>query len=167
MQVCAFKIVKDETNHLLIIFTDAYKVLENLSEKSFKFWGGPYLVYVVRDPDDLAIILKSDGCFEKHENYEKIGLPRGMFTVGGDLYRLHRKLLMPAFSLKSLQSYVPILNKYSQQFVDQMKNDLSDQEIEITDKISIFNLTSLLATLFGREDVPESMIKQYHEDNMK
>lgn len=128
---------------------------------------GPYLLYIVRDPCDLEIIFKSDCCFEKHENYTKISLPLGIFTIGGDTYKLHRKTMTPAFNLKSLQSYVPIVCNQSNNFVKIVRQKFIGHEVDVFDLVAKFNLENILATLFGRNDVPQNMIETYHEDCTK
>lgn len=62
---------------------------------------------------------------------------------------------------------MPILNRHSRQFVDMMRRNLSGLQIDISDDIAIFNLKSLLETMFGEDNVPEPLVKQYHEDNTK
>lgn len=135
--------------------------------QSFTMWAGPILIYVVKDPDDLEIILKSQNCFEKHQLYEKISLPRGLFTTGGDMYKLHRKLITPAFSVKSLRSFMPNINHESKVFVEKMRRESISQEFDISHCIAEFNLRNLLVTLFGMENLPNELVDAYLADNLK
>lgn len=155
---------------MIFAFLDIYKTIASVLSscpQSFTMWAGPILIYVVKDPDDLEIILKSQNCFEKHQLYEKISLPRGLFTTGGDMYKLHRKLITPAFSVKSLRSFMPNINHESKLFVQKMKRESISQEFEISHCIAEFNLRNLLVTLFGMENLPNEVVDAYLADNVK
>lgn len=134
-------------------------------DESCRAWAGPILLYVVRDPDDLETVLKSVP--EKHEMYSKFGFPHGLFTLNGEAHKTHRKLLLPSFSLKSLQSYIPAVNRESRIFVAKIKREFLGKEFEIFHVACEFTLRNVLATLFGLSEIPEDLVEQYHADTMK
>lgn len=125
------------------------------------------MIYIVRDPDDLETILRTGKCFEKHEIYDNISLPRGLFTIGGDTYKIHRKLLTPAFTLKALQSYVAEINEQSRIFVEKMHFVSASRQFDISEHVAEFNLKNILATLFGMTEFPEESVDAYLVDNVK
>lgn len=155
---------------MIFAFQDIYNTMVSLLNscpESFTMWAGPILIYVVKHPDDLEIVLKSQNCFEKHQLYENISLPRGLFTTGGDMYKLHRKLITPAFSVKSMRSFMPNINQESKGFVEKMRRDSISKEFDISHCIAEFNLRNLLVTLFGMGSLPNELVDAYLADNVK
>ncbi|CRL01119.1 CLUMA_CG014485, isoform A [Clunio marinus] len=149
-------------------FMDVFKTLNNVAnqyDESFKTWAGPILIYVIRDPDDLGIVLKKVS--EKHELYSKVGFPQGLFTLNGEKHKLHRRLLMPAFSVKSFQSYISTINYQSKIFVEKVRREFYGLEIEISEHVFDFTMKNLLRTLFGLKRIPNALAAQYHKDCMK
>lgn len=80
-------------------------------------WLGPKLFICLKDPPRIQSVLSSQECLNRDEIYEFINLVGdggGLITLKGDMWKAHRKFLNPCFSLKILQSYMPIFNEQSE-----------------------------------------------------
>lgn len=82
-----------------------------------RFWLGPRLYILLKDPRRIQSVLYSQECLNRDDVYDFINLlgdGGGLMTLKGDTWKAHRKFLNPCFSLKILQSYMPIFNEQSE-----------------------------------------------------
>lgn len=95
------------------------KVINGVFDKygsMVRFWLGPRLYILLKDPKRIQSVLLSQECLNRDDVYEFINLlgdGGGLMTMKGDTWKAHRKFLNPCFSLKILQSYMPIFNEQS------------------------------------------------------
>lgn len=116
---------------------------------------------VVREPEEIKTILNSDYSFEKPLMIYKCFFSYGLLTTGGDINKLHRKRVNPLFYPTKLQSYVPTLNAKVTTFLKRFDSNLILEEIEMSEHATYFAIDSMLATLFGIDDISEEMKENY------
>lgn len=148
--------------------TDTYATLINLMkpfDSTFKFWGGPKLFLVVRDPADIKIATNSDECLNKPQLFYKHYLSYCLFSMNsGDEYKFHKKSITPVFYPASLQRCIPIVNGKTMNFLRRFDTKLSSNDIEFTHIAMDFILDSLLASMFGIDYVDERRRLKFVED---
>ncbi|XP_064074815.1 cytochrome P450 4C1-like [Vanessa tameamea] len=85
---------------------------------------GPRTVYVITDPDDFLTVANT--CLQKDGFYDfaKPWIGEGLVTGTVSIWKVHRKLLNPAFSQIVLDSYLGVFNKQSRRLV-------KDLEVEV------------------------------------
>ncbi|CAH2217755.1 jg27078 [Pararge aegeria aegeria] len=85
---------------------------------------GPKVFYVVTDPEDFLKI--SNTCLQKDHIYEffKAWLGNGLATSSVPVWKIHRKLLNPAFSPTVLHGFLDVFNGQSRRLV-------KDLEVEV------------------------------------
>lgn len=132
-------------------------------ESSYKVWVGPFLVYVVRDPEDIQTALNSDECFEKPAFYRQY-FSYGMVVMGGDEYKLHRRITCPMFNPSALLNYLPKVNKKMNNFLKRFDEKLDSEEVDFCVDAADFTLDTALSTLFGVENSDEAARKKLVED---
>lgn len=145
---------------------DIYAVVANFAkpfEGNFKLWCASNLLLMVRDPDDLKIILNCDECFNKPDILYKPFVKFGMFVMRDERYKAHRRLILPIFSPRALQSYLPTINIKAKEFLKRFDSKLeSTRPFDIYHSISDFTLDSILMTLLGvivREEVRHNIVR--------
>lgn len=143
----AYLILGLKTNHHL------YKRTLKLSEKFGKVvrgWAGWKLIVFLMDPRDAEVILNSQVHLEKSEEYKffEPWLGDGLLISSGDKWRLHRKLIAPAFHMNVLKSFVGIFNNNSRQVVEKLKEEVG-REFDVHDYLSEATVDILLETAMG------------------
>ena len=89
-------------------------------EGLFKFFIGRKPIVCVFKPEFLKQILGTSGQIEKPDAVVTLrhGLGNGLGTADGLTWRKNRKLLMPTFSTRVLNGYLPIFNHHSNELCD-------------------------------------------------
>ncbi|CAH2097054.1 unnamed protein product [Euphydryas editha] len=119
--------------HALSLMGDSaqlWNIVKELSYESIKAGGvisayiGPRTIYIVTDPDDFLTV--SNACLQKDGFYEfaKPWLGEGLVTGNVSIWKVHRRLLNPAFSQVVLDGFLDIFNKQSRRLV-------KDLEVEV------------------------------------
>lgn len=113
-------------------FVGITKIYQQNNEGFMRFWIGPTQpVVVVFDAECAEGILTSNANIDKSKEYDFaipwLGL--GLFTSTGDKWRVHRKMLTPAFHFRILESFVPIINKQQQIMLETIKSKLSNNQV--------------------------------------
>lgn len=132
----------------------AFRALINLAKDHAtptKIWFGPYCAIIIDDPQDLQIVLNSQKCLDKSIVYNLIGLEKGLVINGGNMWKIHRKLLDPSFGTPLLQSFVPVFNRKSKILIRELEKQAGKPEFDIFTQISANTLETLLVTMMGLE----------------
>ncbi|XP_055679623.1 probable cytochrome P450 313b1 [Lutzomyia longipalpis] len=87
-------------------------IFKNFNSPS-RWWIGTKMYVMVKKPEDMQTVLNSPHCLSRAEVYEflKSFGGDGLVALPEPEWKFHRKLLNPTFSLKILQTYMPIFNK--------------------------------------------------------
>lgn len=134
---------------------------------NFKLTFGSHLFVMLRDAEDVKLILQHKECYKKHIAYEKY-FEDCVPMLCGDEYKLRKKLMIPVFSPSKLRSFHPIINErmrcFMKKFEANLTSDEFDEEFDILHTNFDFALDVLLCTVFGKSDVNEETRLQYIED---
>lgn len=125
---------------------------------------GPFLLLVVKDPEDIKIVFNSDECFDKPLSFYNLYIGYSLFVFRADVYKIHRRAINPLFYPTALRSYLPIINAKMTKFLENFDLKLSSEKVDICHQAMDFTLESSLATLFGNETVDEKARLKFIED---
>ncbi|VVC93546.1 unnamed protein product, partial [Leptidea sinapis] len=139
-----------------LLFTEAVSIIEHLSRESFttrgiqKIWGGPLLVIGLTNPADIEYVSKN--CLEKDLFLMKS--VRGITGDGGifapvSIWSRKRKVIIPAFSPKILNSFMDIFSRRCADLVDKLKDLSGTGTFDISPIINNFTLASIAETSLG------------------
>lgn len=120
-----------------------------------KVWFGPFLMLVVRNPEDLKIILNADESHDKPLFFYKMFTRYGLIVLNGKESKVHRKAINPVFSSKNLRSYLPIIDEKVKIFLKRFESRLSAEDIDMHHAALDYSLETILAALFGNNQVEE------------
>jgi len=102
-------------------------------------WFGPYLVLLLVDPDDIAIVLRHENSMEKPFVYKfaKDWVGDGLITASPDLWKGHRKTIATTFNRAILENYMKIFVQQSQIMIDELTRFSGTGEmIDVFDYVS-------------------------------
>lgn len=137
---------------------------------NFKLTFGPHLFVMLRDAEDVKIVLHHKECYTKHIAYEMY-FEDSVVALCGDGYKLRKKLMIPVFSPSKLMSFHPIINErmrcFMKKFEETLTSDEFDKEFDILHTNFDFALDVLLCTVFGKSDVNEEIRLRYVKDHEK
>lgn len=107
---------------------------------------GPIPKVMVNHPDLIKQVLLSPDCLQKVSFYRFFGWGNGLATADAKVWKIHRKLLNPAFSTKMLQSFIPIFSEVSREFSEILEGHLNKSEFDILD----YAVKATLDSICGR-----------------
>lgn len=108
-----------------------------------KFWLGPLLMVVVDRPEDLKIVLNSQHCLDKVDPYRFFRVDLGLFAAPKELWKRHRKVLMPAFGPKVVDGFLPTFAKTSRSLCKELERFLPAGEVNIQYQVEKCALKSI------------------------
>ncbi|XP_063839462.1 cytochrome P450 4c3-like [Ostrinia nubilalis] len=114
-----------------------------------KAWLNHILYFIVINPVDMEVILKS--CLEKDDLHRFI---RNVIGYGGifapvSIWRRRRKILVPAFSPKIVESFVEVFSEQSQKLTKQLSDYVSTGSFSIWPFVSAYTLDSVCESAMG------------------
>ncbi|XP_012281037.1 cytochrome P450 4C1 [Orussus abietinus] len=129
------------------------KIIELLDAypSPFRAWLGGRLFFAVHDPDQAKAIFLSPKTLEKEDLYKfaRPWLGTGIFTAPVTKWRIHRKLIMPTFNQKILESFVDIFANQSMIMVREMEVEVDGKEFGIFKYVSLCTLDIICETAMG------------------
>lgn len=138
------------------IFDRAYEYQKQYG-RVVRGWVGPKLVVFLSDPRDAEVILNSQVHIDKSVEYKffKPWLGDGLLISSGEKWKIHRKLIAPAFHQNVLKTFVDLFNKNSIEVVERMKKEVG-REFDVHDYMSETTVDILLETAMGSKKTSES-----------
>ncbi|KAF9788990.1 hypothetical protein SFRURICE_020689 [Spodoptera frugiperda] len=138
--------------HLLI---DLWNFAKSVAMKAMEKGGvlvlllGYRIYYAITDPEDA--LTAANACLQKHFTYDyaKPWLGEGLITSSGEIWKRHRKLLTPAFSLPVMYSFLGVFNSQSRMLVDNLKAKVGKGKFDHTDYLRNNALQTFCLTAFG------------------
>ncbi|VVC93542.1 unnamed protein product [Leptidea sinapis] len=130
--------------------------IENISRETFKtggiqkMWGGPLFFIALTNPADIEYVSKT--CLEKDLLIMKS--VRAFTGDGGifapvSIWSRKRKVIIPAFSPKILNSFMDMFSRRSADLVDKLKELSGTGTFDIWPVINNFTLASIAETSLG------------------
>ncbi|CAG9111898.1 unnamed protein product [Plutella xylostella] len=120
-------------------------------------WIGPQLYVVITNPDDAQIILET--CLQKDSSYRFLQkwLGNGLFVAPVDLWKIHRRVLLPIFHKRNIEDYIEVFGEQGQVLVSRLAEKLLDKEFDVFKYITSCTLDIVFETAMGeRMDVQQS-----------
>ncbi|KAL4703539.1 hypothetical protein ACJJTC_010159 [Scirpophaga incertulas] len=138
------------------------KQLANLIESSggtSKIWIGPSLYYVTLNPEDVQKILEN--CLDKDSSYKflRSWLGNGLFVAPVDLWKQHRRQLVPLFHHRIIEDYIDVFGQQSAILLQRLEEQVGKPEFDIYKYITSCMLDIVYETAMG-----EKMDVQHNPD---
>ncbi|KAL3271098.1 hypothetical protein HHI36_021594 [Cryptolaemus montrouzieri] len=144
-------------NALIFLFKDQVDLYDSIvklySNYSglFKIWMGSEPFFCIYKPEHLEIVLNHRQCLAKstHYDFTKPFMGNGLFSAPVNIWKKTRKLINPAFNQKLLDSFVPIFSEQAEIFLEVMKKNVGEEDLDIFAKISALQMDSVCETVMG------------------
>ncbi|XP_022176867.1 cytochrome P450 4C1-like [Myzus persicae] len=118
----------------------------------YRLWIGPYFAVVIVKPEDVQIVLNSSKALQKDRIYDffKNILGEGLFTAPVDKWRVHRRMITPAFNFKLLKQFFPVFNEKTEILIRNVKKELNEtRAFDLWDYIAPASLDTICHTTMG------------------
>lgn len=134
-------------------------------ESTFKAFYGPVLVLVTREPEEIKVLLNSEFCFEKPYLLYSTYMTFGLLTTGGERYKMQRKTINSLFFPTNLKRYPSIINAKVESFFERFDLKLSCEEIEMSQPALDFAFDSMMASMFGIDNLTQNTREKFLTDS--
>ncbi|XP_026726456.1 cytochrome P450 4c3-like [Trichoplusia ni] len=143
------------------ILNNVRTLVENIDEMGSisKVWIGPTLYVVTLNPEDVQKILEN--CLEKDYSYKflQAWLGNGLFVAPVDLWKAHRRLLLPIFHNRIIEDYIEVFAEQGQILVTRLHEQVGRKQFDIYEYITSCMLDIVFETAMG-----EKMDVQHNPD---
>ncbi|XP_055304013.1 probable cytochrome P450 313a4 [Sitodiplosis mosellana] len=126
------------------------KIIKEAKSTPVHAWFGPILAIGICEPEDVQIILSSDGCLNRPYFYDHFHYKLSIIATDKEIWKPHRCALNSAFNMKALQSYIPHLNDKSRILLKQMEPFLEERG-DLYRTIFICMMDMIARTTMGSE----------------
>lgn len=140
----------------LIAVTEGYDTI-------MKMWIGPELAIFAHTPESLQVVLNSQKCLDKSPLYEVLIVKTGLLLSNGNVWRNHRKILSPAFSIGVLKSLVPTFDAKARIFVKNLEAEVGKKPFDVYGYTSACSLETLLkGTMSTDRDIQSDPLRNVY-----
>ncbi|KAJ8715557.1 hypothetical protein PYW07_010039 [Mythimna separata] len=110
---------------------------------------GQDLYYIIADPEDS--VTAANACLHKHFAYDfgKPWMGEGLVLASGPVWRRHRKLLNPAFSLQVMHSFLGVFNAQARRQVSHFDWQVGKGKFDHLTSLKHIALETVCLTAFG------------------
>ncbi|GAB0100688.1 Cytochrome P450 [Sergentomyia squamirostris] len=118
------------------------------------YWFGPKFYILVTKPADCQVVLTSQHCLNRDDVYDftRSYAGDGLIALKNPSWREHRRFLNPCFTLKILQSFMPIFNTEVKTMVERLKKQADDGgKFDMYKYIDACTLDMVCQTTLGTE----------------
>ncbi|XP_062535160.1 cytochrome P450 4c21-like [Armigeres subalbatus] len=119
------------------------------SNKLFRFYLGPKMLFGTSDPDMAQQILTDPNCMDKPYLYDYFMLGQGVFGAKTKVWRGQRKALNPAFNTKILESFMTIFGDITRSMIQRLETIAKGETINFMEHVSRCTLEMVCATTLG------------------
>ncbi|XP_046969491.1 cytochrome P450 4c3-like, partial [Vanessa cardui] len=119
-----------------------------------KLWLGPKLYIAIGNPEDAQVVLEN--CLDKDEVYRFLRpwLGRGLFIAPLNLWKVHRKVLLPIFHNKVVEEYLSVISTQADVLIERIGEQSGKSEFDVLKYITACTLDIVFETAMGeRMDV--------------
>ncbi|CAB3253367.1 unnamed protein product [Arctia plantaginis] len=140
-----------------------YKNLWTIAElalkhkNSAKVWLGPKLYVAIADPADAQVVLEN--CLDKDMVYRFLRpwLGHGLFVAPVNLWKSHRRVLLPVFQNKVVKEYLEVISEQVNVLLQRLNEQTDKKEFDILKYVTACTLDIVFQTAMGeRMDVQNS-----------
>ncbi|XP_061718569.1 cytochrome P450 4C1-like isoform X2 [Cydia pomonella] len=112
-------------------------------------WIGPTIYAVIMNPEDIQTVLEK--CLQKDASYKflRTWLGNGLFVAPVDLWKIHRRLLLPMFHNRVVESYTEVFGKHSEVLVQRLQENVDGPEFDVFKYVTCCSLDIVFETAMG------------------
>ncbi|XP_063896248.1 cytochrome P450 4C1-like [Helicoverpa armigera] len=131
------------------------------------FLVGSYSYYVISDPDDCLVV--SNTCLDKPYayNFSKRLMGNGLITSEASLWKVHRKLLNPAFSQQILTTFLHEINIQARSLVSQLSSKVGEEPFDVRSHFVKFTLSTVSRTSLGLSAEDQTIINNEYAETVE
>ncbi|KAF9807187.1 hypothetical protein SFRURICE_015263, partial [Spodoptera frugiperda] len=131
-------------------------VLEN--KQLIQLRLGPHILYIVSDPEEVRIIANT--CLDKPYFYNFLvdGIGNGLITADGAMWKIHRKLINPAFNQLVLNTFLPEMNAQARNLISQLTAMAGKGPVDVKECLNKYILRTVCRTSVGLDAKDQDMI---------
>ncbi|XP_047032268.1 cytochrome P450 4V2-like [Helicoverpa zea] len=137
---------------------DTQQMLKNLwtvanlafkHKNSAKLWLGPKLYVAIGDPRDAQVVLEN--CLDKDVVYRFLRpwLGHGLFVAPVNLWKTHRKVLLPVFHNKVVEEYLGVIAEQADVLIDRLAERVDGDKFDVLKYITACTLDIVFETAMG------------------
>ncbi|XP_068617671.1 cytochrome P450 4c3-like [Battus philenor] len=142
-----------------LLFTgDSEKIVQNfnkLAELSYKnkgaakIWLGPKLYVAISNAEDAKVVLEN--CLDKDVVYRFLRpwLGYGLFVAPLNLWKTHRKVLLPVFHNKIVEEYLGVIGKQAEILTEKLSEQVENGFFDVLPHITACTLDIVFETAMG------------------
>nr|QLI62192.1 cytochrome P450 43 [Streltzoviella insularis] len=135
-------------------FEDLIKVIDDILNEYgdvTSFWLGPDLNIVVKDPNDLKVLLSSQKTTVKGPQYKYMAdcLGGGILSGSGPCWRKHRKIATPNYGKRAIENYSDVFNKEADLLLEKFRMKPNGRQIDFYQCIVQTTSYTVCQTLMG------------------
>ncbi|XP_022822866.1 cytochrome P450 4c3-like [Spodoptera litura] len=114
-------------------------------------WIGPSLYMVSFNPDDVQKILET--CLEKDYSYKflQTWLGNGLFVAPIDLWKVHRRLMLPIFHNRIIEDYIEVFGEQGNVLVERLQEQVGKPSFDVYEYITSCMLDIVFETSMGKK----------------
>nr|XP_049703317.1 cytochrome P450 4c3 [Helicoverpa armigera]WRX05951.1 CYP4AU1 [Helicoverpa armigera] len=143
------------------ILNNIRKLVEKIEklDSVTKIWIGPSLYIVSLNPEDVQKILEN--CLEKDYSYKflQTWLGNGLFVAPVDLWKAHRRLLLPIFHNRIIEDYIEVFGEQGNILVKTLGEQVGKRPFDVYEYVTSCMLDIVFETAMG-----EKMDVQHNPD---
>ncbi|GLV46747.1 Cytochrome P450 4c3 [Carabus blaptoides fortunei] len=132
------------------IYRNIMMIISTYSSPS-RVWLGNRLFVFISKPQDLEIILNNSKSMEKENLYKfaEAVVGKGLFTASVEKWKRHRKIIMPTFNQKILDTFMDVFVEQSNILAENLERYLNKGYFDIFEPISLCTLDIICETAMG------------------
>ncbi|XP_073948135.1 cytochrome P450 4C1-like [Choristoneura fumiferana] len=117
----------------------------------FRFWLGPDLNVIVSDPEEAKSLLSNNKTSTKGPQYKYMTdyCGQGILSGSGPVWRKRRKVVIPNYGRRAVQSYEVVFNQEADVTVERLKKIPEGKTFDIYDDIVRGTTYTVCQTLMG------------------
>jgi cytochrome P450 len=112
-------------------------------------------LFVVNDPAAIRHVLIDNAAnYQKTEITRRIlepGLGKGLITSEGETWRAHRRTMSPAFDIRSIAAYTPVMTAAAEELLAQWKGIPESSAIDVATSMMEVTLNIISRTMFSND----------------
>lgn len=130
-------------------------------------------VFLIADPAGIKQVM-----LDKVANYPKSPLDRGVFTAlfgegllssEGETWRVHRRIMAPAFDPRSVAAYLPAMAEETEGFARRWDQLPAGAEVDVSDDMTALTFEIIARTMFSADAADMAVVtdEALHQTQMK